>query len=164
MQTVSKTVQNASTLLQTWTRILSQTEHNQRLILNPQWQGASQDLSAIEEEEVYRQQAAERRAAEEQARRDAANRRAEEEQRRAEAAPKAGTRGRGRGTRGRHPLLEAIQASVDKLDVVSIAAGQPVVELAAGSGEGCGDEGGVRHERSRHSANEQRIRHPTIQL
>jgi hypothetical protein len=43
----------------------------------------------------------------------------------------------------RHPLLEAIQASVDKLDVVSIAAGQPVVELAAGSGEGCGDEGGV---------------------
>jgi hypothetical protein len=100
-QTVSKTVQNASTLLQTWTRILSQTEHNQRLILNPQWQGASQDLVAIEEEETYRQQAAERRAAEEQARREATARKMEEERRKAEAVPKPGTRGRGRGTRGR---------------------------------------------------------------
>ncbi|KAF2828692.1 hypothetical protein CC86DRAFT_392896 [Ophiobolus disseminans] len=101
METVSKTVQNASTLLQTWTRILSQTEHNQRLILNPQWQGASDDLVAIEEEETNRQQAAERRVAEEQARREAAARKLEEERRRAEAPPRAGTRGRGRGTRGR---------------------------------------------------------------
>lgn len=100
VQTVSKTVQNASTLLQTWTRILSQTEHNQRLILNSQWQGASQDLVAIEEEETYRQQASERRAAEEQARKEAATRKIEEDRRRAEAAPRAGTRGRGRG-RGR---------------------------------------------------------------
>ncbi|KAH9871602.1 hypothetical protein J1614_005857 [Plenodomus biglobosus] len=101
MATVSRTVQNASTLLQTWTRILSQTEHNQRLILNPQWQGASQDLADIEEEESHRQQAVQRRAAEEQARRDAAARQAEEERRKAEAAPKAGARGRGRGTRPR---------------------------------------------------------------
>ncbi|CAO2648107.1 Nn.00g090290.m01.CDS01 [Neocucurbitaria sp. VM-36] len=101
MATVSKTVQNASTLLQTWTRILSQTEHNQRLILNPQWQGASQDLIALEEEEAHRQQAVQRRAAEEQARKEAAARKMEEERRRAEAAPKSGTRGRGRGTRAR---------------------------------------------------------------
>ncbi|KAF2852275.1 hypothetical protein T440DRAFT_477743 [Plenodomus tracheiphilus IPT5] len=101
MATVSRTVQNASTLLQTWTRILSQTEHNQRLILNPQWQGASQDLADIEEEESHRQQAVQRRAAEEQARRDAAARQAEEERRKAEAAPRAGTRGRGRGARPR---------------------------------------------------------------
>lgn len=100
-QTVSKTVQNASTLLQTWTRILSQTEHNQRLILNPQWQGASQDLVAIEEEESYRQQAAERRAAEDQARKEAAAKKAEEDRRRAETPARAGTRGRARGTRGR---------------------------------------------------------------
>ncbi|KAJ8105418.1 hypothetical protein OPT61_g10191 [Boeremia exigua] len=102
MGTVSKTVQNASTLLQTWTRILSQTEHNQRLILNPQWQGATQDMQDIEEEEAHRKQAVERRAAEEQARRDAAARKAEEERRRAEAGPpKPAVRGRGRGTRPR---------------------------------------------------------------
>ncbi|CAN9083421.1 unnamed protein product [Alternaria alternata] len=97
MATVSRTVQNASTLLQTWTRILSQTEHNQRLILNPQWQGASQDLIDIEEEEVHRQQAAQRRAAEEQARKEAAARKIEEDRRKAEAAPRPGTRGRVRG-------------------------------------------------------------------
>ncbi|CAN9403034.1 unnamed protein product [Alternaria alternata] len=96
-ETVSRTVQNASTLLQTWTRILSQTEHNQRLILNPQWQGASQDLIDIEEEEVHRQQAAQRRAAEEQARKEAAARKIEEDRRKAEAAPRPGTRGRVRG-------------------------------------------------------------------
>jgi hypothetical protein len=101
-KTVSKTVQNASTLLQTWTRILAQTEHNQRLILNPQWQGASHDLAAVEEDEIHRQQAAERRQAEDQARREATARKMEEERRRAEAStPRAGTRGRGRGTRGR---------------------------------------------------------------
>ncbi|KAF2464722.1 uncharacterized protein BDR25DRAFT_271360 [Lindgomyces ingoldianus] len=98
MDTVSRTVHNASTLLHTWTRILSQTEHNQRLILNPQWQGATQDLVDIQNEEIQRQQAAERREAEEQARRDAAVRRADEERRRAEATPKAGSRGRGRGS------------------------------------------------------------------
>ncbi|KAF2727688.1 hypothetical protein EJ04DRAFT_581868 [Polyplosphaeria fusca] len=95
MDTVSKTVHNASTLLQTWTRILSQTEHNQRLILNPQWQGATQDLADIQSEEVMRQQAAERREAEDQARREAAARRADDERRRAEATSKTGTRGRG---------------------------------------------------------------------
>lgn len=103
MNTVSRTVHNASTLLQTWTRILSQTEHNQRLILNRSWQGATQDLADIENESIQRQHAAERREIEEQARREAAARKAEaEERRRQEAAAKPGTkgRGRGRGTRG----------------------------------------------------------------
>ncbi|KAH7021037.1 DASH complex subunit Duo1-domain-containing protein [Microdochium trichocladiopsis] len=45
MATVSKTVDTASALLNTWTRILSQTEHNQRLILNPTWKGASADVA-----------------------------------------------------------------------------------------------------------------------
>ncbi|KAJ4363232.1 hypothetical protein N0V95_001135 [Ascochyta clinopodiicola] len=112
MGTVSKTVQNASTLLQTWTRILSQTEHNQRLILNPQWQGATQDMADIEEEESHRKQAVERRAAEEQARREAAARKAEEERRRAEAGPpKPATRGRGRGTRPRGASASTSTAS-----------------------------------------------------
>ncbi|CAI6340105.1 unnamed protein product [Periconia digitata] len=98
MDTVSHTVHNASTLLQTWTRILSQTEHNQRLILNPQWQGATQDLADIQDEEAQRQHAAERRAAEEERRKEAAARKAEEDRRKAEAASKTGTRGRGRGS------------------------------------------------------------------
>ncbi|RMX76721.1 hypothetical protein D0869_10467 [Hortaea werneckii] len=61
MGTVQRTVENASTLLATWTRILSQTEHNQRLILNPQWQGATQDVEDIESEELRRQQESERK-------------------------------------------------------------------------------------------------------
>jgi hypothetical protein len=131
-------VQNASTLLQTWTRILSQTEHNQRLILNPQWQGASQDLVAIEEEEMYRQQAAERRAAEDQAKREAAARKMEEERRRAEAPPRAGTRGRGRGHEAAEHLLqppqrEATLELAGRLEEASVAAAQQVVELAAAS-------------------------------
>ncbi|KAH7139490.1 DASH complex subunit Duo1-domain-containing protein [Dendryphion nanum] len=98
MNTVSKTVDNASTLLHTWTRILSQTEHNQRLILNRQWQGATQDLADIQNEEVQRQHAMERREAEDYARREATARRVEDERRRAEAAATRGTtRGRGRG-------------------------------------------------------------------
>ncbi|KAL1610032.1 hypothetical protein SLS60_001697 [Paraconiothyrium brasiliense] len=97
MDTVSKTVNNATTLLQTWTRILSQTEHNQRLILNPQWQGATQDLVDMQEEALQKQQAAERRAAEDQARREAAARKSEDDRRKAEATVKPGVRGRGRG-------------------------------------------------------------------
>lgn len=97
-QTVHTTVQSASTLLNTWTRILSQTEHNQRLILDPNWQGATQDLEYVENEALRRQQAAERRAAEDQARREATARRAEEEEARHIAAPSAS-----RGTRGGRP-------------------------------------------------------------
>ncbi|KAJ9621232.1 hypothetical protein H2203_007284 [Taxawa tesnikishii (nom. ined.)] len=96
-KTVHRTVTSASTLLNTWTRILSQTEHNQRLLLNPQWQGATQDLEDMENETLQRQQAAERRAAEEHRMREEAARRKEEEERRKAAATPTGTR----GTRGR---------------------------------------------------------------
>ena len=102
METVHRTVDSASTLLATWTRILSQTEHNQRLLLNPNWDGASQDIEDMENEDLRRQQEAERRAAEELRRREEAQRRAEEEERRKAVA--ASTPGRGgskvRGTRG----------------------------------------------------------------
>lgn len=103
METVNRTVNNASTLLATWTRILSQTEHNQKLILNPNWHGASQDIEDMEHEDLRRQQEAERRAMEEQRRRDDAQRRAEEEERRkAAAAVTPGRRGsvKVRGSRG----------------------------------------------------------------
>ncbi|KAM5348728.1 hypothetical protein ACJ41O_008551 [Fusarium nematophilum] len=104
MDTVSKTVNNASVLLNTWTRILSQTEHNQRLILDPGWKGTTEDLAEQEAEVIQRQQAAARRAAEEEQRREELRRRREEEEERrrlAAAAPARGTRGSGtRGTRG----------------------------------------------------------------
>ena len=99
MDAVSATVSNASTLLTTWTRILSQTEHNQRLILNPQWQGASQDIADAENDEVLRRQDKERREAEELRRAEAREREKEEEERRklTEGASSKGPRGRGRG-------------------------------------------------------------------
>ncbi|KAI0514934.1 hypothetical protein F5B22DRAFT_647124 [Xylaria bambusicola] len=103
MQTVSSTVNAASTLLNTWTRILSQTEHNQRLILNPSWKGATQDLADIESEAAAKAAAAERRAAEEERRRAEARRKAEESQRQREAAASSSSAGTGRGrvsTRG----------------------------------------------------------------
>lgn len=96
-QTVSKTVASASTLLNTWTKILSQTEHNQRLILNPEWQGTTQDVADMENEALRKQQAAERREQELQQHREAAARRAEEEERRRLAGSKS-TRGTSRGT------------------------------------------------------------------
>lgn len=96
MGTVHTTVNNASTLLATWTRILSQTEHNQRLILNPSWQGASQDLEDLENADLRRQQEAERRAMEEQRRREEALRKAEEEERKKAAAVATGRGGVGR--------------------------------------------------------------------
>ena len=71
METVSATVSNASNLLTTWTRILSQTEYNQRLILNPQWQGASQDVADGENEVLLRRQEKERREPEEARREEA---------------------------------------------------------------------------------------------
>ncbi|KAK2012276.1 hypothetical protein LZ32DRAFT_605728 [Colletotrichum eremochloae] len=102
MNTVGSTVSNASTLLNTWTRILSQTEHNQRLILNPNWRGASNDLVEIEAEAVQKQQLAERRAAEEERRREAARRKREEEEEDRQRQLAVGNAPRGRGvSRGR---------------------------------------------------------------
>ncbi|OLN85147.1 DASH complex subunit duo1 [Colletotrichum chlorophyti] len=102
MDTVGSTVSNASTLLNTWTRILSQTEHNQRLILNPNWRGASQDLIEIEAETLQKQQLAERRAAEEERRREAARRKREEEEEERQRQAAVGNAPRGRGvSRGR---------------------------------------------------------------
>ncbi|SPO05050.1 uncharacterized protein DNG_07735 [Cephalotrichum gorgonifer] len=102
MKTVSGTVSGTSTLLNTWTRILSQTEHNHRLIEDPSWRGATQDLVDIEAEAIQKQQEAERRLTEEHRRREEAKRRAEEEEMRRQAGTAAPTRGsRGLRSRGR---------------------------------------------------------------
>ncbi|KAM0286750.1 hypothetical protein ACHAQH_000770 [Verticillium albo-atrum] len=107
MGTVSSTVGNASTLLNTWTRILSQTEHNQRLILNPEWRGATQDMQEMEAEALQKQQAAERKAIEDERRREAARRKREDEEEERQRptvgrTPSVRGRGTGRGTaRGR---------------------------------------------------------------
>ncbi|KAJ4381939.1 hypothetical protein N0V85_008639 [Neurospora sp. IMI 360204] len=79
MGTVNRTIHSASHLLTTWTRILSQTEHNQRLLLNPSWKGATADLIEIEAEALERQREAERKAAEVERKREEARRKAEEE-------------------------------------------------------------------------------------
>ncbi|EHK18204.1 uncharacterized protein TRIVIDRAFT_111607 [Trichoderma virens Gv29-8] len=97
MDSVSKTVSNASTLLNTWTRILSQTEHNQRLILDPTWKGATNDLAEIEAEALRKQQAEARKAAEEEERREELRRRREEEEQRRKLPATASARG-ARGT------------------------------------------------------------------
>ena len=91
MQTVSATVNNASTLLTTWTRILSQTEHNQRLILNSNWHGASQDLVEIDNEESQRKADQERKVAEDEKRaRQREVQKEEEERKRALESTKGG--------------------------------------------------------------------------
>ncbi|KAF2745480.1 hypothetical protein M011DRAFT_406597 [Sporormia fimetaria CBS 119925] len=133
MDTVSQTVHNASTLLQTWTRILSQTEHNQRLILNPQWQGASQDLVDVQNEEVQRQQAAQRREAEEQARREAAARRADEERRKSEAPATRGGRGRVRSALGSRRGGTASSSSVGSSGQTGTGGGRGLGRTAASS-------------------------------
>ncbi|KAL8843304.1 MAG: hypothetical protein Q9170_000162 [Blastenia crenularia] len=101
MNTVSHTVNDASVLLNTWTRILSQTEHNQRLILDPSWPGATQDMADIENESVLKQQEQERWELLETQKREARARKAEEERKRPEtmgAKTPKGLRGSGRAT------------------------------------------------------------------
>lgn len=99
-QTVSRTVQSASQLLTTWTRILSQTEHHQRLVLDPSWQGATHDIAELEAEALARQREAERREQELRQRREEAARKAAEEQERktAQAGAVTGSSRFARGT------------------------------------------------------------------
>ncbi|KAG6008731.1 hypothetical protein E4U21_003926 [Claviceps maximensis] len=98
IQVVAQTVSNASSLLNTWTRLLSQTEHNQRLILHPGWKGHTEDQAEQEAEALEKQRAAERKAAEEARRREELRRRREEEETVRRLAPSS-SRG-ARGTRG----------------------------------------------------------------
>ncbi|OGM39254.1 hypothetical protein ABOM_012065 [Aspergillus bombycis] len=128
MDTVSRTVDSASTLLNTWTRILSQTEHNQRLILNPNWQGAVQDVADLENEERLKQQAAERRERELQEQREAAARRAEEEEKRRTQAAARGTRGRDESPEVERAMSPALgDANRVKSPIIRSPVGSPPV-------------------------------------
>jgi DASH complex subunit Duo1 len=62
--TLHTSIAASTALLDTWTRILGQTEHNQRLILSGRWGGASEDIAAVEREEREQEEAERRRAAE----------------------------------------------------------------------------------------------------
>ena len=137
MGTVHQTVNNASTLLATWTRVLGQTEHNQRLILNPQWQGATQDLEEMENEEIRRQAEAERRAVEEQRRRDEVQRKAEEDERKRAAAAATPTRG-ARSVRGTRGVPSSSTASRYTAAGTSVGRGRGTIPAARGSSIGRG--------------------------
>lgn len=96
LQTMQTNMNSAKTLLKTWSSILSQAEHNQRLILDSRWQGATKDLEDIASEDLRRQADAQRKIVEENARREAAQRKQEEEARKREADQQKKTRGIGR--------------------------------------------------------------------
>ena len=138
LQAVSRTITSASTLLNTWTRILSQTEHNQRLILNPNWHGATQDGADMENEEIQRRQAAERREQALQQQREAAARKTEEEERRRAQGTKV-TRGTGRGTfrattsLGRKPSVSTSRTATTRGSSTT-ATRRPVSGIARGGG------------------------------
>ncbi|ETN46204.1 uncharacterized protein HMPREF1541_00388 [Cyphellophora europaea CBS 101466] len=147
VKAVNHTVGAASTLLNTWTRILSQTEHNQRLILDPSWRGANQEQADVEAEAQARQQAALRREAEEQERKAEAARKAEEEERRrvAEATKqqKTGLRVRGRvNSRGVSSTAKPPSSAYGTTDssISSVGRGSYATRRAA-SGIGRGTRG-----------------------
>jgi len=98
MQTVSSTVNSANTLLNLWVRILSQTEHTQRLLLSGHWEGGNKDLNDIEQEALAKAQEAERRKEEERARITARERERERAAAVREAADNRPPSRSGRGT------------------------------------------------------------------
>lgn len=146
---MSKTVTSASTLLNTWTKILSQTEHNQRLILNPNWRGATQDVADMENETIQRQQAAERREQALQQQREAAARKAEEEERR-RALNTRGGRGSSRGTvrstgLGRTPSVNTSRTGTTRGSSTTASTRRPV----SGNVRGTGSSSGIARGRGR---------------
>ncbi|KAF3761470.1 hypothetical protein M406DRAFT_342255 [Cryphonectria parasitica EP155] len=144
MGSVSRTVDNASTLLNTWTRILSQTEHSQRLILNKDWNGSTRDLEAVEEDRLEQQLAAQRRAEAEDRRREEARRRAEEQERARLAGTTTTGRGRGvpgaRGTRTTRArgVLRGGVANISGLDRGGASASSSRAGSQIGRGFGAG--------------------------
>lgn len=102
LSTVQTNMTSAKMLLATWSRVLSQTEHNQRLILDPNWTGATRDMADLENEETRRREEVERRVQEVETRREEAQRKREDESTRREDEERRRHRGlgRSRSTRG----------------------------------------------------------------
>ncbi|KAK9446632.1 DASH complex subunit Duo1-domain-containing protein [Limtongia smithiae] len=88
---VVRTAQNLDDLLSLWMRVLSQTEHTQRLVFDPRWEGATKDeeVHALRVAKLAEQRAAARERAErEREAKEAEGRRrgeVEEQKRRREA-------------------------------------------------------------------------------
>ncbi|KAJ8100865.1 DASH complex subunit Duo1-domain-containing protein [Lipomyces tetrasporus] len=71
LEKVVATTKNVDSLLNLWTRILSQAEHTQRLVFDPKWEGATKDeqlrqqrLAAIAAQQAQAKAQAEKRAQE----------------------------------------------------------------------------------------------------
>lgn len=98
VENVNSTVKNADKLLDLWIRVLASSDASQKLILDENWNGATSDLQAIEQE----QSQASLRA---QELREAANRKQEEllarQQREQEEKEKSDNIGSSRTARGR---------------------------------------------------------------
>ncbi|EXJ83027.1 hypothetical protein A1O3_06844 [Capronia epimyces CBS 606.96] len=152
MTNVNDTVNAASTLLNTWTRILSQTEHNQRLILDPSWRGASQDIADIEEEISEKQRAADRREIEEEEeKRLAAARQAEADEKRkaesqtkqAKAPARSGSRigTTARGTKAPTPSYVQMGGSSNNTNTVSKRGTSSSRRSTSGIGRGVAGRG-----------------------
>ncbi|KAL1408439.1 hypothetical protein Q8F55_005251 [Vanrija albida] len=131
-------VNETRTLLDTYVRLVGQTHHTQRLLLNPKWTGAAGDAAALAAAEAARIAAAEEAARVAEEERAAAQRRAEEEEeaaRRAEAA-KAASRGapRGRGiARGRGVARGASASGIPSRTVRPTSAGSGLRRPASGA-------------------------------
>lgn len=100
MEMLLQTVGNADRLLDMWTRMLSQAEYTQRLLLDERWEGASKDAADMEAEAMARQNATDRENQRRVAEQQAADT-AKDAQRKAEAQPGPSKR---RPIRGRAPL------------------------------------------------------------
>ncbi|KAH8146320.1 uncharacterized protein LAJ45_09763 [Morchella importuna] len=143
METVSQTVANANTLLDLWIRILSQTEHTQRLLLSGHWQGATQDLDDIEAEAVNKAQEAERRREAERERIAERERAAAEAEARRNAAekkppPTRGTRGLRRTARTTPSVAGSSRGGSRIAAPPPMARGAPASRTTRGAGGGRG--------------------------
>jgi hypothetical protein len=93
-------------------------------MLDPEWNGASQDIADIEAESLERQRAAERRETEQEEKKRTAARKAEEEERRkAEAVPKPAKAGTSRGTSRSGSAARGSNASTPSTSHVQIGGG-----------------------------------------
>ncbi|TIB74601.1 hypothetical protein E3Q23_02635 [Wallemia mellicola] len=144
---LAERVEQTSTLLDEYTRILRQQEHTRNLMLNTHWKGATEDVRAVEEKqrELERQeyeaaQAEERRRVEAELARE---REAKEAEMRATAAASAGNpsrgsvRGRGRvsvsSTRGRALVSYALAADTQGFDDPTENGGKWITQINSDS-------------------------------
>ncbi|POS85950.1 hypothetical protein EPUL_003572 [Erysiphe pulchra] len=143
--TVLQTVNSASILLDAWVKILSYTEHNQRLITNPNWKGASADIAIIENESILKAQAEEKRALEDERRKEEARRAEEEEERRRQVGnPSRGSRGALRrfGGSKRGYSSSSLNTTGRVSGTQSSGRGIPVARAGSGIGRGLGTSRG----------------------